>query len=290
MTVNNKLDIDFPSLDSRAVSQAIVDNYLEKKGITILIMNLRISSIVTFDPIKEEWRDRDEVIDTTRDTELIPYAITKIFHNFAMTCSCLEDYAYSFSSRIDKVAHAYILAMLPIQRKQQIAQLEEDLISLELQQKKASTLVKEAQAIVVDKDLIIMKEQVLDNKNRILALEKILNDLTAFGTLWTLFKGSREERRIELIAILKEQNVYANELKDGECVRLTLVMVKARLKNLAEEKLELGQAISARENQNRQTHKDLELTALRNYSEISNRVTDIRNQLETLKKSTVGEV
>lgn len=295
MTYDIKLDLVFNTLDPAALRQAIEDNYLERKGVTTLIDSMKSYSIMIFDASKKEWRDGTKVIDTTSRSTLLPFAVAKVTHYIALNGCCGEEYTARFHNKIADLANAYILTMLPIVKQQKIDKLETDLIPLEQQQKSALDAVRDASQVVVDVKLEDLKKEVLDKNQQIKELNGAILGLTAFQTemalvennvsnLWGLLSTDYEGKRAELIPIVRQQNIYTNELKNLVDLRLTLVVADARLQNLTADKTKLDLDIATLEDQNKQAQDARELTALRNLSDITKQITDIKNELEILKK------
>lgn len=295
MTYDIKLDLVFNTLDPATLRQSIEDNYLERKGVTTLIDSVKSFSIIIFDASKKEWRDGTNVIDTTSRSTLLPFAVAKVKHKLALNCCCGEEYTAQFHNKIADLANAYILTMLPIVKQQKIDKLEADLIPLEQQQKNALDAVRDASKVVVDVKLDDLKKEVLDKNQQIQELNNAILKLTEFQTemtlgednasnFWGLIKKNYENKRAELIPIVKQQNIYTNDLKNLIGLRQTLVVANARLQNLTVEKTKLDQDISTLEDQNRQAHEARELSVLRNLSDITKQITDIRDQLVILNK------
>lgn len=295
MTYDIKLDLIFNTIDPVVLRKSIEDNYLVRKGVTTLIDSLRRSSIVTFDAINKEWMDRDRIVNTMSRTTLLPFSVARIRHDMALSCSCTEDYAERFHTVVGSVVDAYMFAMIPIMRQQQIDQLEADLIPLEQQQRDALNSVQDASVIVVDDYLEDLKGQGSAINEQIDALNITIVNLTAYqsqvvravsnlSSLWGLLNKNNEETRQNLLGIVRQQNIYANELTGADDIRLTLVVANARLQNLTADKALLDQNIEALEQQNAQVQQARELTALRNLSTVTRQITDIRNQLAILRQ------
>lgn len=295
MTYNVKLDLVFNTLDPEALRQSIKDAYFERRGVTTLIDRINRFSVVVFDSVKKEWRDRDEVIDTTKRSTMLPFPIGKFFHLLAQKGCRGKEYTAIFNTKVGHLVDAYLLTMIPKSKQEEIAKLESELIALDQKQIKALGAVEESSKKIVDEKLEALKKQQQEKSNQVKELKCAMSKLKklqkemgetedSLSNLWGLLGKGYEGKQLELIPIVKQLDIYTNELKNIEDVLSTRVVAQARLQNLKADAAKLNLAVQTHETKNRLTFEEKETLALRNLSEITKQMHEIKKQLASLRK------